>query len=138
MFYRKWKIKNVIVLDVQSAAYLEAFLIKQGMLFSARLQCIRHSQRHVRAIAHLICQSLLWCGGGDPSVFEICFSTRQLPRLLLREFCMCVGKLLPRQNCLNNIYVNYWIIYCKKNRYANFYTHIHCIVRTNSHNCSYL
>ena len=32
MFYRKWKIRN-IVLDVQSAAHLESYLIKQGMLF---------------------------------------------------------------------------------------------------------
>ena len=37
MFYRKWKIKNVVVLDVQSAAHLDAFLIKQGMFFVARL-----------------------------------------------------------------------------------------------------
>ena len=33
MFYRQWKIKNTVVLDVRSAAHLEAFLIKQGMLF---------------------------------------------------------------------------------------------------------
>ena len=33
MFYRKWKIKNIVVLDVRSAAHLEAFLIKQGMVF---------------------------------------------------------------------------------------------------------
>ena len=33
MFCRKWKIKNVVVLDVWSAAHLEAFLIKQDMLF---------------------------------------------------------------------------------------------------------
>ena len=30
MFYRKWKIKNVV--DVQSVAHLEAFLIKQDVL----------------------------------------------------------------------------------------------------------
>ena len=30
---------------------------------------------------------------------------------------MCVGKLLPRRNFLNNIHVNFWINYCK-----NFYT----------------
>ena len=29
--------KNIVVLDVRSAAHLEAFLIKQGMLFLARL-----------------------------------------------------------------------------------------------------
>ena len=33
MFYRKWKIRNVVVLDVWYAAHLEGFLIKQGMLF---------------------------------------------------------------------------------------------------------
>ena len=33
VFYRKWEIKNVVVLDVQSAAHLKAFLIKQGMHF---------------------------------------------------------------------------------------------------------
>ena len=33
MFYRKRKIKNVVVLDKQSAAHLTAFLIKQNMLF---------------------------------------------------------------------------------------------------------
>ena len=60
MFYRKWKIKNVVVLDVRSAAHLEAFLIKQGVLFSACLQCFSHVQRHARAIARLICRSL--CG----------------------------------------------------------------------------
>ena len=32
VFYRKWNIKSV-ALDVQSATHLEAFLIKQGMLF---------------------------------------------------------------------------------------------------------
>ena len=33
MFYRKWKVKNIVVSDVQSAGYLEAFLIKHGVLF---------------------------------------------------------------------------------------------------------
>ena len=33
MFYRKWKIKNTVVLDVWSATHLEAFWIKQGVLF---------------------------------------------------------------------------------------------------------
>ena len=33
VFYRKWKIKNTIVLDVRSAAHLEAFWIKKGVLF---------------------------------------------------------------------------------------------------------
>ena len=33
MLYRKWKTKNVVVLDVQTATHLEAFLIKQGVLF---------------------------------------------------------------------------------------------------------
>ena len=58
VFYRKWKIKNVAVLHVWSAAHLEAFLLKQGMLFLARLKCFRHAQRYASAIAHLICQSL--------------------------------------------------------------------------------
>ena len=35
VFYRKRKIKNTVVLDVRSAAHLEAFLIKQGMLMCA-------------------------------------------------------------------------------------------------------
>ena len=56
MFYRKWKIKNAVVLDVGSAAHLQAFLIKQGVLFFARLQCFRRVQR----LARLICQSLLY------------------------------------------------------------------------------
>ena len=58
LFYWKWKIKNV-VLDVQSAAHLEAFLIKQGVLFFACLQYFRHAQRHVHAITCLICRSLI-------------------------------------------------------------------------------
>ena len=33
VFYRKGKIKATVVLDVQSAAHLEAFWIKQGVLF---------------------------------------------------------------------------------------------------------
>ena len=33
VFYRKWEVKNNVVLDVRSAAHHEAFLIKQGMLF---------------------------------------------------------------------------------------------------------
>ena len=33
VFYRKWKIKNTIVLDMRSAAHLEAFWIKKGVLF---------------------------------------------------------------------------------------------------------
>ena len=37
VFYRKWEVKNNVVLDVRSAAHHEAFLIKQGMLFFARL-----------------------------------------------------------------------------------------------------
>ena len=58
MFYRKWKIKNFVVLDVRSATHLEALLIKQGMLFLAHLYCFRRVQRWARAIAHLICRSL--------------------------------------------------------------------------------
>ena len=51
------------------------------------------------------------------SAFEICLGTQQLPRLFPRKSVfslMCVGKLLPRQSCLNNIQVNFWISYCKK------------------------
>ena len=33
MFYRKWKIKNVVFLDVRSTTHFEAFWIKQGVLF---------------------------------------------------------------------------------------------------------
>ena len=33
MFYRQWNIRNVAVLDVRSAAHLEAFWMKQGVLF---------------------------------------------------------------------------------------------------------
>ena len=60
MFYRKWKIKNVVVLDMWSATHLEVFLVKQGMLFLARL-CFGHVQRHVHAIAPLIWQILIFC-----------------------------------------------------------------------------
>ena len=62
MFYRKWKIRNFVVLDVQSAAHLEVFLIKQDMLFFACHQSFRHVQRHECVIAHVICRSLL-CDG---------------------------------------------------------------------------
>ena len=48
------KVKNVVVLDVRSAAHLEAFLIKQGLLFFACLQCFRCVQRRARAIARLM------------------------------------------------------------------------------------
>ena len=37
MFSRKLKIKKAVVLDVGSAAHLEAFLIKQGVLSFAHL-----------------------------------------------------------------------------------------------------
>ena len=40
---------------MQSAAHLEAFLIKQGMLFLAHLKGFKRVQRHVRVIARLIC-----------------------------------------------------------------------------------
>ena len=60
MFYRKWKIRNVVVLDVRSVAHLEAFLIKQDVLFFARLQRFRQVQRRARAIACLICRSLCY------------------------------------------------------------------------------
>ena len=58
-----WKVKdnNIAVLDVESAAHLEAFSIKQGMLFLSCLcfrHVLRHVLRHVGAIACLICQSL--------------------------------------------------------------------------------
>ena len=43
---------------MRSAARLEAFFIKQGVLFFARLQCSRRVRRRARAIARLICQSL--------------------------------------------------------------------------------
>ena len=33
VFYEKWKTKNRVVLDVRSAVHLEAFWIKQGVLF---------------------------------------------------------------------------------------------------------
>ena len=59
MFYRKWKIKNII-LDMRSATLLEAFLIKQSVLFFAHRQCFRRAQRHARAIARLICRSLFF------------------------------------------------------------------------------
>ena len=32
MLYRKWKIESIIVLDVRSAAHLEAFWMKQDMI----------------------------------------------------------------------------------------------------------
>ena len=58
VLYRKWKIKNVVVLDVRSAAHLESFLMKQGVLFLARLQHFGRAQGRARAIAHLISRSL--------------------------------------------------------------------------------
>ena len=45
---------------MQSAAHLEAFLIKQGVLFFACLECFRRAQRCAHAIACLIWQSLPW------------------------------------------------------------------------------
>ena len=59
MFYRKWKIKNVVFLDVRSAAHLEAFWIKQGVLFLARL-CFRRVQRRACTIARIIWRNLIW------------------------------------------------------------------------------
>ena len=59
VFYRKWKIKNV-VLDVRSAAHLKAFWIKQGVLFFARLLCFKCVQRRARVIARLICRSYIY------------------------------------------------------------------------------
>ena len=44
---------------MQSAAHLEAFLIKQGLLFLAHLKCFGHVQRRAHAIARLICRSLI-------------------------------------------------------------------------------
>ena len=59
VFYRKWKMKNVVVLGVRSAAHLEAFWIKQGVLFLARL-CFRRVQRRARTIARIIWRNLIW------------------------------------------------------------------------------
>ena len=39
---------------MRSATLLEAFLIKQGVLFFAHRQCFRRAQRHARAIARLM------------------------------------------------------------------------------------
>ena len=36
VFYRKWKIKSTVVLDMRSDSHLEDFLIKQGVLFFCR------------------------------------------------------------------------------------------------------
>ena len=44
------------------------------------------------------------------AAFKICLVTQQLPRLLQRKsIFLCISKLLQRQNCLNNIYVDFWI-----------------------------
>ena len=59
VFYRKWKIKNVVLLDVRSAAHVEAFLIKEGVLFFARHLCFKCVQRREDAITRLIYRSLL-------------------------------------------------------------------------------
>ena len=50
MFYRKWKITHV-VLDVQSAAHLEAFLIKPGIVFLAHLVFLAHVLGLCRGVA---------------------------------------------------------------------------------------
>ena len=44
MFDRKGKVKNFAVLDMWSATHLEAFLIKQGMLFleACGWDCMAH------------------------------------------------------------------------------------------------
>ena len=39
---------------MQSAAHLEAFLIKQGLLFLAHLKCFRHVQKPDKRIA-IVC-----------------------------------------------------------------------------------
>ena len=49
-----------------------------------------------------------------PTALEIRLCTRQSPRKSVFSL-MCVGKLLPRRNCRNNIHVNFRINYCKKN-----------------------
>ena len=58
VFYRKWKIKNTVVLYVRSAAHLQAFWIKQDVLTFARLKCFVRVERRARAIAQLICRSM--------------------------------------------------------------------------------
>ena len=58
VLHRNWETKNVAVLGMRSDALLDDFLIKQGMLFFARLQCFRHVQRRARAITPLIYQTL--------------------------------------------------------------------------------
>ena len=51
VFYTKRKIKNIVVLDVRSAAHLEAFLIKQGVLF-LQVSIVWVVQRGVRVRSH--------------------------------------------------------------------------------------
>ena len=62
---------KIVVLDVRSATHLEAFLIKQGVLFFALLERFRRVQRSARAIAHLICRNLFTTN----QVFHNYFST---------------------------------------------------------------
>ena len=51
------------------------------------------------------------------TAFKICLSTWQLLRLLMKEICIFSNvhwQIIPKANCLNNIYINFWINYCKK------------------------
>ena len=54
------------------------------------------------------------------AAFEICLGIRQFLRLFPKE--MCVGKLLLRRNCLNNVHVNFWISCSKWKKNLHFYT----------------
>ena len=58
VFYRMWKVKNTVVLDVRSAAHLEAFWIKQGMLFLHVSNVLGMCRAHACAVTCLICWSL--------------------------------------------------------------------------------
>lgn len=51
------------------------------------------------------------------SAFKIRLGTRQLPRFLPKKiciFCHVSLKIIAETYCLNNIYANFWINYCKK------------------------
>ena len=90
MFYRKWKIKNAIVLDVQSSAHLEAFLIKQGVLFL-----------HVSDVS-VVCRGV--CVRLHTSYAEACMCTKNLNHMMYDSW--------EEMKCGRQISLSFWAIFC--------------------------
>ena len=112
MLHRKWKIKSVVVLDVRSAAHLEAFWMKQGVILHVsnvlgmcRGACMRSHTSYAKTISAMA-RNHLWCAQKLNVFFKIfalsncniIFTTNYLNQifrgLLLRVHLKCSTKLL--------------------------------------------